>query len=88
MVSGSATVVGTVSGAVCIAGEGDGAVDLHIGVVGVESASVSMSMWESELSCPGEGVVRSRTLVFFFFLLGFEMLSGDGFKAFGVQITD
>ena len=86
MVSGLAVSIGTVSGAEG-KGAGDRAEEWQMGVVGVESASVSMSVWASEASLPGGGVVRSRIVTFFFFLLGFEMLRGEGFAALGVRIA-
>ena len=66
-------------------GAGDGAEDLQIGVVGVESASVSMSVGGSSTSLPGGGAMRSRIVTLFFFLFGLEILRGEGFVAFGVQ---
>ena len=86
--SGSATFVGTVSRALVGTGAGDGADDRQIGVVGMESASVSISVGASETSLPGGGVVRSRTVTFFFLVLfGRVTFSGEGLAAFGVRIA-
>ena len=67
---GSATAVGTVSGALMGIGAGDSADDRQMGVVGVESASVSMSVWASEFSFPGGGggcEVKNRHLLLLLF---------------------
>ena len=86
--SGFTTSTGTVNGA-CRKGLGDGAVDLQIGVVGVEprSASVSMSEEGAEASSPGGGVVRSRMVTFFFLRFGLVRLRGEGLAALGVRIA-
>jgi hypothetical protein len=63
-----------------ISGAGEGADDQQMGIVGVESVSISISEGAS-----GGGVVRSRTLVTFFFPLfffGFLMLRGGWFGRF------
>ena len=83
MVSGLAMPVETVAGA-CGKGPGDRAVDLQIGVVGVESVSIPMSVDGVEASLPGGGIVRSRIVTFFFFRFSFDMLRGDSLVAFGV----
>lgn len=86
--SGSAMFVGTISGTVVGMGAGEGANNRQIGVVGVESASISMSVNVLEASLPGGGVVRLRTLTFFFLvLLGRAMLSEEGFIALGVWMV-
>lgn len=65
MVLGSTSPVDTVSGAWEGRGAGEGAEDLQIGVVGVELASVSMSVGVSGASLPGGGIVRSSVVTFF-----------------------
>ena len=88
MVSGSASLVDTISGA-WVVGRGvrDGAEDLQIGVVGVESVSVSMSVGASGVLLLGGGVMRSRIVTFFFLFLGLDMLRGEGLVAFGVWMA-
>ena len=84
----SGAVVGTGAGRGVGTGAGEGADDRQMGVVGVESASVSMSVCASEFSLLGDGVIRSRIVIFFFFFFGFEMFKGDGFAPLGVRMTD
>ena len=86
MVSGLVVSIGTDSGAEG-KGVGDGADEWQTGVVGVESASISISVWASDASLPGGGIVRSRIVTFFFFFLGFEILRGKGFAALGVRMA-
>lgn len=70
-----------------ISGMGEGVLDLQIGVVGVESVSVSISGFCFTM-LSGEGVVRSRTVHFFFLIFfGFLMFNGDSFAIFGVQMA-
>ena len=59
------------------------------GVVGVESVSISIPEFISVFSgACGGGVVRLRTLIFFFLtFLGFRMFRGDGLVALGVRAT-
>ena len=70
-----------------ITGLGEGVLGLQTRVVGVELVLVSISgFWSASLS--GEGVVRSRTVSFFFFVFfGFLIFNGDGFAILGVQMA-
>ena len=90
IVSGLARVVGMESGAgVGVrTGAGEGAEDLQMGVVRVESVSISISVGVLRGSFLGEGVVRSRIVSFFFFsFFGLVIFRGEGLLAFGVQMT-
>lgn len=66
---------------------GVGGLGWIMGVVGVESMLVSISDVGSMLSASGGGgVVKLRTLIFFFFVfLGLHMLRGISLVALGVQ---
>ena len=74
--SRSTSLVETVSGACEGRGAGDGAVDLQIGVVGVESASVSMSVRASGASLLGGGVVVTFTGCVYLYGLIYWLISG------------